>query len=198
MTISIPKKTRATLFDTVREALLKSKVLSGSFIALDPTIWQLYEEIASGSPLDKRLQSILGGRHVSDFVRSEVARTPLGKWDMKAKPLPFELAFGSAKASELSETLIQRLESLPWRYHIYTELPGGFMAPLLEGTDLFELTPRLKLISGKRLAQELPIPSNALMLASPDGRKQWCAESLYAEVGIDGCNNTFCCCCCCC
>lgn len=189
MSISFPHKTRAKLGQSILDALRDCEVFSGSFVSLNAKCWDLHESIPLGSRPEQALRSIVGDRHIADFVRSEISRNPPGKWDLKSKTITLGLFLGEDGCKSLTERMIAGLESLPWSYKLYSEMAGEFLITNLGASGEQHLTPKLRLVTGARLNDELP-GANALtqMSAAPGENLHtgWPSDSIHVELLLDG------------
>ncbi len=146
----------------------------------------LHEAISSGSPLDKTLQNIAGERHITDFVRSEVSQLRLGERNSSIETLPFHLVFDDERAIGVAEDLVQGIESLPWKYSFYTELPGEFSTEALGPQGELSLTPTLELITGAKLNRKLPAKHSLLASFAGTNQAPWADKSIYIRLSLEG------------
>ncbi|WP_314102735.1 HEPN domain-containing protein [uncultured Stenotrophomonas sp.] len=189
MSISFPHKTRDKLGQALLEALRDCEVFSGSFVSLNAKCWTLHEAIPLGCRPEQALRLIAGDRHIADFVRSEISRNPPGKWDMKVKTTTLGLLLGEDGCKSLSERLIAGLESLPWSYKFYSEMAGEFLVANLGAGGELSLTPKLRLVSGAKLNEDLPGVGAFTQLSAAPGTNNhagWTSDSIYVELLLNG------------
>ena len=198
MALNIHPECRNSLIDTLAEALEKARVNNKSYLNRKSLyhLFKVEDVLPQRGKIKKDLEAYIGESPIFDFVYGKLSRD-LNENETYNPDFPDQLLSDNPNYSDiraLSTSLVNELESLPWKYCFTFQLNSSIgqhatdeLIPLTENIRAIkkgaELVTNFQLESGVEKRDRYLHGGGLLGLASP---QSWSDDSLYIQIFTEG------------
>ena len=202
MALDLHPDCKRRLIEVVTEGLPTIRAKNGMFLDRTSLLLALYrteQSIPDKGPLRNRLATYIGDFPVMEFV-GELLGIELDERDQYLSDTPsIELSnlevYSNAEAK--AQSLIDQLESLPWRYTLSVRLPTKINNILNNMFNDFQLSEHIRIVTSKaKLDEQYPLTSEdekrhkrihgrGGLLTGPVDPK-WEDSAAYLQIDLDG------------